>query len=74
MAYSFLIGEMAIGKVTKEALAKKLNLHRNTISYKLEKGSFSIEEAAKIQEEFFPQILLVELFKKDSADNKHMFD
>lgn len=44
MSYSFLIGEMAIRKVTKEALAQSLGLHRNAISYKLQKGSFFIEE------------------------------
>lgn len=53
MSYPFLIGEMAKRRITREALSKSLGLHRNAISYKLREGSFSIEEAAKVKEEFF---------------------
>ena len=65
LSYLFLIGEMAKRSITKEALAKSLNLHRNAIAYKLKIGSFSIEEAAKVQEKFFPDIPLNKLFQKE---------
>lgn len=68
MSYPFLIGELAKRGITKESLAKCLGLHRNAISYKLKKGSFSIEEAAKIQEEYFPDISLTQLFDKKNTN------
>lgn len=73
MSYSFLIGEMAIRKVTKEALAQSLGLHRNAISYKLQKGSFSIEEAVKVQEKFFPDVPLSKLFQRANTAKKQTF-
>lgn len=65
MSYPFLIGEMAKRSITKKAVADTLGLHRNAIAYKLKKGSFSIEEAEKIQQAHFSDIPLVTLFKKD---------
>ena len=65
MAYPVLVGEMAKKKVTQKALADTLSLHRNAISYKLEKGSFSIEEAECIHSEYFPDFPMKELFKRE---------
>ena len=64
MSYPTLIGEMAKQNVTIEELSKYLNLHRNTISYKLRTGAFSIEEADKIQKGYCPGIPLRELFAR----------
>lgn len=69
MSYPFLIGEMAKRRITREALSKSLGLHRNAISYKLREGSFSIEEAAKVKEEFFPDIPITTLFAKEEKTN-----
>lgn len=66
MPYSNLKAEMGRHDITIEAIAKLLNIHRNSVSYKLNKGgSFSIEEANAIQKTFFPKIPLVTLFTKD---------
>lgn len=65
MAYKNLIAEMAKKKVKRADLADALNLHRNAIYYKLEKGSFSIEEAECIHSEFFPESSMKELFKRE---------
>lgn len=56
---------MAKKKVKRADLADALNLHRNAIYYKLEKGSFSIEEAECIHSEFFPESSMKELFKRE---------
>lgn len=69
MSYPFLIGEMAKRRITREALSKSLGLHRNAIAYKLREGSFSIEEAAKVQKEFFPDISITTLFAKEEKTN-----
>lgn len=63
--YKVLIGEMAKEKVTIEAISKLLAIHRNTVFCKLNKGAFYIEEAAQIQETFFPQHDLRELFRRE---------
>lgn len=65
MPYPNLVAEMAKRKVKRSDLATALNVHRNAIYYKLEKGSFSIEEAELIHSEFFPGSSMKELFKKE---------
>jgi len=65
MSYPYLVGEMAKRSITKQSVASLLGLHRNAVSYKLKKGSFSIEEAETVQKEFFPDVPLCELFKKE---------
>lgn len=67
MRYGNLIGEMAKEKITIEALSNLLSLHRNTISNKLNGGSFSIEEAETIRDTFFPKLSLKYLFKKTKS-------
>ena len=64
LKHSTLIGEMAKRDVTIEAISKLLNLHRNTVSYKLNGGSFSIEEGCKIRNAFFPDWEIEELFRR----------
>lgn len=71
MAYSNLKAEMGRYGVTIESIAAKLGIHRNSVSYKLNKGgSFSIEEANVIHKTFFPDIPLTVLFKKDENNKK----
>lgn len=71
MPYSNLKAEMGRYDVTIESIASKLGIHRNSVSYKLNKGgSFSIEEADVIQKTFFPQIPLTTLFQKDDDTDK----
>lgn len=69
MAYSNLKAEMGRHDVTIEIIATTLGIHRNSVSYKLNKGgSFSIEEANMIQKTFFPNVPLTILFKKDEVE------
>jgi len=66
MAYPNLKGEMAKRNVSIEDISGLLNIHRNSVSNKLNKGSaFSIEEASAIQRKYFPNTELKELFKKE---------
>ena len=66
MAYLNLKGEMAKRDITTEKISNLLNLHRNSVSNKL-KGlsSFSIDEAMKVKDAYFPDCAIEELFKKD---------
>ncbi|MBC6678758.1 XRE family transcriptional regulator [Zhenpiania hominis] len=66
MQHSTLIGEMAKKKITIEQIAKLLNIHRNSVANKLGGSTaFTIEEAIQIQETFFPDCSLKELFRKE---------
>ena len=66
MQHSTLIGEMAKKKITIEQIAKLLNIHRNSVANKLNGiTDFTIEEAIQIQETFFPDWNLKELFRKE---------
>ena len=62
MKYPELIGEMAKRKVTNGSVAKVLGLHPNSIYYKLNEGSFSVEEATLIRDTFFPDMSIEKLF------------
>lgn len=71
MPYSNLKAEMGRYDITIESIASTLGIHRNSVSYKLNKGgSFSIEEADVIQKTYFPHIPLTTLFKKDAPEEK----
>ncbi len=64
-----LRGEMAKRKVTIEDIANLLEIHRNSVANKLNgNSSFSIEESMTIQEQFFPDLELRYLFRKDSHE------
>ncbi len=66
--YGNLIAEMARNRVLIEDISKLLGIHRNSVSYKLNKGSFYIDEGEAIQETFFPDQELKYLFRKDESD------
>lgn len=66
LQYLNLIGEMAKRKVTIEAIAKHLGIHRNSVANKLNGTTeFTIREAIAIQETFFPNCRIKELFKRE---------
>ena len=57
MAYSNLKAEMGRKNVTIEAVAKILEIHRNSVANNLNgTSSFTIEEAMKIKNTFFPNL------------------
>ncbi len=65
MKYPELVGEMAKKKVTNGSMAKLLGLHPNSIYYKFNEGSFSVEEATLIRDTFFPDMSIEKLFHTD---------
>lgn len=65
MRHLTLIGEMAKENVTIESMAGLLNLHRNTVSYKINEGTFNVEEAYKVRDKFFPKWDVENLFKRE---------
>ena len=64
--YANLLKEMAVNGVTIETLASILDIHRNSVSYKLKKGSFSIEQAMRIRDKQFKSLDMQYLFKKSA--------
>ncbi len=65
MALINLKKEMAGADISIESLAAELRVHRNTVANKLDGTSkFTVEEAFKIQEKFFPDLGLAYLFKE----------
>lgn len=65
MEYLMLFQKMKEKKVTIDKLARLLNCHRNSIYNRIYgKGNcdFSIKEALKIRNKFFPEIGIEELF------------
>ena len=64
--YNRLIAEMKAKGVSRSDLQKLLQIHSNSVSNKLtHKTSFTIDEAMKIQEQFFPECELSKLFRAD---------
>lgn len=71
MPYLNLKGEMAKKNITIEDIAKLLNMHRNSISKKINgPSSFSIEEAFAVKKKFFPDCDMKELFKVETEEKK----
>jgi transcriptional regulator with XRE-family HTH domain len=62
--YNNLKAQMAINNVSIEKIADLLKLHRNTIANKLNGGTFSVEEAFIIKQNFFKEFDLYYLFNK----------
>lgn len=62
--YENLIGEMAKKKIKNKNLADLLHIHENTVSNKINGGSFSIEEAFQIKYKYFPDFEMEYLFEK----------
>lgn len=66
LAYSNLKAEMGRYDITAEAISKLLGIHRNSVANKLRgQSSFSIEEAVKIKNTFFPEFEYGYLFKSE---------
>ena len=64
-----LKGEMAKKDITIEKLSKLLGIHRNSVANKINGDSqFSIDEAIKIQETYFPKLALNYLFEKEDIE------
>lgn len=71
MPCSNLRGEMAKKGISIEELAKLLGIHRNSVANKLNGDtSFTIDEAFKIHEVYFPQLSLDFLFQKNTSTEK----
>lgn len=60
--YENLEAEIARAGVTKREIAVFLEIHENTLAYKMARGSFTVEEAFKIKHNFFPNCELEYLF------------
>lgn len=60
-----LIGEMAKRKVSKEDLSKLLGIHWNSVANKINgSSSFTVDEAVRIRDEYFPEWKIEDLFQK----------
>lgn len=65
MIYGNLRNEMAKNKITQTRIAKFLGVSQNSLNMKIMgKTDFTMEEATKIQKEYFPKLTLDYLFKK----------
>lgn len=65
MAYVILIEKMASNDVTIEMIAALLEIHRNSASNKIKgKSAFTIGQATKIRDTYFPKETLEHLFEK----------
>ena len=66
MPYINLKGEMAKRNITIREVSELLEIHRNSVSNKLDGNSnFSIDEAVKIRDAFFPDMKIESLFDKE---------
>lgn len=66
MAYSNLKAEMARKGITGESISQFLKIHRNSFYNKISGDSnFSVDEAIKIREKFFPDTGMGYLFKRE---------
>lgn len=66
MPYLNLKGEMGKKDVTMESMSKLLKIHRNSVANKVNgDSSFSIDESIKLRNQFFPDLELEYLFKKE---------
>lgn len=65
MALINLKKEMAGKDISIEEMAQFLQLHRNTVANKIDGSSkFTIDEAFKVHDKFFPEVGLAYLFKE----------
>ena len=68
MEYSNLIGEIAKAHINYVDVAKALNITRDTLRYKLSgKRPFTIDEAYKIRDLFFPNKSIEQLFEREAS-------
>lgn len=69
LQYSNLIGELAKKKITNVSIARLLNIHSNSVYNKLHgDSSFTVDEAIKIRDTYFPGMDLTELFQKNEPE------
>ena len=69
--YPKLKAEMERINIKARDIASLLNLHENTVYGKISgKYKFSLNEANKIKEKFFPSIYLEELFQQRKNDDE----
>mgnify|MGYP003088222297 CR=1 FL=1 len=66
--YPNLTKEMAVRKITNTSIAELLNIHINSVSYKLSKGTFSVEECIKVRDKYFPDMKIEILFATDTKE------
>ena len=65
--YKNLQSKMAVEGITNRALAEYIGVHENSVGNKISgKSPFTVEEAFKIKEHFFPECELQFLFKVSS--------
>lgn len=63
MKYSNLKAELARKGISMEEVSKVLEIHRNSVANKINGDTpFTVEEAFKIQEKYFPKLSLNYLF------------
>lgn len=61
-----LIGEMAKQKITKRDLSDLLGIHWNSITNKISgESDFSVTEAIKIRDKYFPEWEIENLFRRE---------
>lgn len=71
MALVNLKKEMAGADISIEAVAAALKVHRNTISNKIDGSTkFTIDEAFKIHDLFFPDLGMAYLFKDQPSKDQ----
>lgn len=71
MPYITLKGEMAKRDITIKTISELLGIHRNSVSNKLEGNTnFSIDEAVKIRNAFFPDMRIDFLFDKEISSKE----
>lgn len=69
MAYSNLKAEMGRCDITAQSISELLGIHRNSVANKLNgQSSFSIEEAIRIKNTFFPEFEYGYLFRNTGGD------
>ena len=69
MKLTNLKSQMAIHEVKIEDIAKLLGIHRNSAANKVNgETAFSIEEAVKVRDKFFPEKTLEYLFEKREVE------
>lgn len=63
MKYPNLKAELARKGISMEEVSKALNIHRNSVANKINgETPFTVEEAFKIQNKYFPKLSLNYLF------------
>lgn len=68
--YLNLKSKMAVYGISMEDIAKWLKIHRNTVAYKINEGSFSVEEAFSVKERFFKDCDTFFLFHNTKIDKE----